>query len=77
MSSIEYGNRVRVKDKGIQDYCKEAFGTYEGFVMRVDAWEKSGPLTPENHGTIEIEFNGVREHFSYYKWEEDLEIIND
>ena len=75
--TIQYGDRVRVKERSFQRYLEDHYGTYEGFVMKVDAWKDSGPLTPENHGTIEVEFNEVREHFSYYKWEDDLEIVKD
>lgn len=53
-----------------------------GKVMSIDNWKKSGPLSQENHGTIEIKIIdpgestylevGDLEHYVLFEWEDSL-----
>lgn len=58
---------------------------WTGIVCKIKLWEDSGPLSPENHGTIEIRLltvenyyldRGDLEHFAFWGWDDNLEIVN-
>ena len=65
------------------------YKSFVGKVTECSMWEKCGPLSIENHGSIEVEIleiksqkpNSVKvgdlEHFTYWKWYETFEVIND
>lgn len=71
----------------IWDIVKETIGPLDkritGVVINIDLWD--GELSNENHGTIEVMVidkanssyldNGDVEHYSYYGWQDCLEII--
>lgn len=78
---IKVGDTVAPK-KG--SYFHKKGDSWTGIVREISLWEDDGPLSEENHGSIEIELltvekyylkPGELEHFTFWGWENDLEIV--
>lgn len=58
MEDIKVGDRVHCSHHNI-----------DGVVTLVDSWMDSGPLTVENHGSVNVLLdNGEEEHYCLINW---------
>lgn len=78
---IKIGDTVTLKK---DSYFYKKGDRWTGIVRDISPWEDGGPLSPENHGSIEIELltvekyylkPGELEHFTFWGWENNLEIV--
>jgi hypothetical protein len=81
MYDIKVGDIVRLNKNCF--FYKQG-NRFTAAVKRIDIWE--GEITPENHGSIEVEMittesyylsPGELEHFTYYEWEKYLEVVKE
>lgn len=52
-------------------------GRRSGTVTYINDWSKNGPLTNENHGTVNVMLDtGEEEHYCLVNWKRHLRITN-
>lgn len=62
-------------DLQVGDHFYDAYNNRRGKITLIDDWAHNGPLTNENHGTINVILDtGEEEHYCLVNWKQIMRI---